>query len=65
MLLQRVVEDLKRKGNDMDRISDLSLDLQNLFNVRMKFRQKKKNISCSFQTVIIVVTFYIISDLPT
>ncbi|XP_008315291.1 envoplakin a [Cynoglossus semilaevis] len=28
----RVVEDLKRKGNDMDRISDLSLDLQNLFN---------------------------------
>lgn len=44
MLLQRVVEDLKRKGNDMDRISDLSLDLQNLFNVRMKFRQKKKDI---------------------
>lgn len=26
---------------------------------------KKKKISCSFQTVIIVVTFYIISDLPT
>lgn len=48
MLLQRVVEDLKRKGNDMDRISDLSLDLQNLFNVRMKFRQKKKRYHVPF-----------------
>lgn len=32
--LQRVMDDLKRKGEDMDRISNLSLDLQNLLNVR-------------------------------
>lgn len=31
---QRVMDDLKRKEEDMDRISDLSLDLQNLLNVR-------------------------------
>lgn len=31
---QRVMDDLKRKGEDMDRISNLSLDLQNLLNVR-------------------------------
>lgn len=30
---QRVVDDLKRKADDMGRISDLSLDLQNLLNV--------------------------------
>ncbi|KAK2816825.1 hypothetical protein Q5P01_025016 [Channa striata] len=29
---ERVMEDLKRKGNDMDRVADLSLDLQNLLN---------------------------------
>ncbi|XP_071360626.1 envoplakin a [Trachinotus anak] len=29
---ERVMEDLKRKGNDMDRVSDLSLDLQNLLS---------------------------------
>lgn len=28
------MDDLKRKGDDMDRISDLSLELQNLLNVR-------------------------------
>lgn len=31
---QRVMEDLKRKADDMDRVSDLSLDLQKLLNVR-------------------------------
>uniref|UniRef100_A0A3Q3MXH4 Envoplakin a n=1 Tax=Mastacembelus armatus TaxID=205130 RepID=A0A3Q3MXH4_9TELE len=29
---ERVMDDLKRKGNDMDRVSDLSLDLQNLLS---------------------------------
>ncbi|XP_068177424.1 envoplakin a [Antennarius striatus] len=29
---ERVMEDLKRKGDDMDRVSDLSWDLQNLLN---------------------------------
>uniref|UniRef100_UPI0037E7C470 envoplakin a n=1 Tax=Semicossyphus pulcher TaxID=241346 RepID=UPI0037E7C470 len=29
---ERVVEDLKRKGDDMDRVTDLSRDLQNLLN---------------------------------
>ncbi|TMS22790.1 Envoplakin [Larimichthys crocea] len=29
---ERVMEDLKRKGDDMDRFSDVSLDLQNLLN---------------------------------
>uniref|UniRef100_A0A3Q3KS23 SH3 domain-containing protein n=1 Tax=Monopterus albus TaxID=43700 RepID=A0A3Q3KS23_MONAL len=28
---EMVMDDLKRKGNDMDRVADLSLDLQNLF----------------------------------
>ncbi|XP_077426156.1 envoplakin a [Vanacampus margaritifer] len=28
---ERVMDDLKRKGNDVDRLSDLSQDLQNLF----------------------------------
>lgn len=36
MSLQRVMDDLKRKGDDMDRVADLSLDLQNLLNVRIK-----------------------------
>lgn len=35
-LLQRVDDDLKRKGDDMDRMADLSQDLQNLLNVRLK-----------------------------
>ncbi|KAF0037588.1 hypothetical protein F2P81_010462 [Scophthalmus maximus] len=29
---ERVMDDLKRKGDDMDRVADLSLDLQNLLN---------------------------------
>ncbi|XP_051240022.1 envoplakin a [Dicentrarchus labrax] len=29
---ERVMDDLKRKGDDMDRLADLSQDLQNLFN---------------------------------
>nr|XP_019939458.1 PREDICTED: envoplakin [Paralichthys olivaceus] len=29
---ERAMEDLKRKGDDMDRVADLSLDLQNLLN---------------------------------
>ncbi|XP_018520557.1 LOW QUALITY PROTEIN: envoplakin a [Lates calcarifer] len=29
---ERVMEDLKRKGDDMDRVTDLSTDLQNLLN---------------------------------
>nr|XP_020466617.1 envoplakin [Monopterus albus] len=29
---EMVMDDLKRKGNDMDRVADLSLDLQNLFS---------------------------------
>ncbi|XP_040891629.1 envoplakin a [Toxotes jaculatrix] len=29
---ERVMDDLKRKGGDMDRVADLSLDLQNLLN---------------------------------
>ncbi|TKS68814.1 Envoplakin 210 kDa cornified envelope precursor protein [Collichthys lucidus] len=29
---ERVMDDLKRKGDDMDRFSDVSLDLQNLLN---------------------------------
>ncbi|KAM9857427.1 envoplakin a [Aulostomus maculatus] len=29
---ERVMEDLKRKGNDMDRVTDLSQDLQNLLS---------------------------------
>ncbi|XP_070770595.1 envoplakin a [Enoplosus armatus] len=29
---ERVMDDLKRKGDDMDRVSDLSQDLQNLMN---------------------------------
>ncbi|XP_058496226.1 envoplakin a [Solea solea] len=29
---ERVVEDLKRKGDDMDRLADVSLDLQNLLD---------------------------------
>uniref|UniRef100_A0A7N6F839 Envoplakin a n=1 Tax=Anabas testudineus TaxID=64144 RepID=A0A7N6F839_ANATE len=33
---ERVMDDLKRKGNDIDRVSDLSLDLQNLLSVRLK-----------------------------
>lgn len=33
---QRVADDLKRKGDDMDRMADLSQDLQNLLNVRLK-----------------------------
>uniref|UniRef100_A0A4W6F090 Envoplakin a n=1 Tax=Lates calcarifer TaxID=8187 RepID=A0A4W6F090_LATCA len=34
---ERVMEDLKRKGDDMDRVTDLSTDLQNLLNVRIKW----------------------------
>lgn len=29
------MDDLKRKGDDMDRVSDLSNDLQNLLTVRL------------------------------
>uniref|UniRef100_A0AAV2LMC6 Desmoplakin SH3 domain-containing protein n=1 Tax=Knipowitschia caucasica TaxID=637954 RepID=A0AAV2LMC6_KNICA len=29
---ERVIDDLKRKGDDLDRVSDLSLDLQNVLN---------------------------------
>lgn len=31
------MDDLKRKGDDMDRVADLSQDLQNLMNVRLKW----------------------------
>uniref|UniRef100_A0A8C9XJV5 Envoplakin a n=1 Tax=Sander lucioperca TaxID=283035 RepID=A0A8C9XJV5_SANLU len=31
-----VMDDLKRKGDDMDRVTDLSQDLQSLLNVRLK-----------------------------
>lgn len=34
LLSQRVMDDLKRKGDDMDRVADLSQDLQNLLSVR-------------------------------
>lgn len=31
---QRVVEDIKRKGDDIDRVIDLSADLQDVLDVR-------------------------------
>lgn len=31
---QRVVDDIKRKGDDIDRVIDLSADLQDLLDVR-------------------------------
>lgn len=34
LFTQRVMDDLKRKGDDMDRVADLSQDLQNLLSVR-------------------------------
>uniref|UniRef100_A0A8C3B2J8 Envoplakin a n=1 Tax=Cyclopterus lumpus TaxID=8103 RepID=A0A8C3B2J8_CYCLU len=34
---ERVVDDLKRKGDDIDRVTDLSQDLQSLLNVRLKW----------------------------
>uniref|UniRef100_A0A3P8RT65 Envoplakin a n=1 Tax=Amphiprion percula TaxID=161767 RepID=A0A3P8RT65_AMPPE len=33
---ERVTDDLKRKQDDIDRVTDLSQDLQNLLNVRLK-----------------------------
>lgn len=34
---QRVVEDIKRKGYEVDRMVDLSQDLQDILNVSLKF----------------------------
>jgi len=34
---QRVMEDLQRKGDDMDRVVDLSQDLQSLLSVSLNY----------------------------
>lgn len=47
--LQRVMNDLKKKGNDIDRVSDLSLDLQNLLDVRLDYNSSHK---CAIRYII-------------
>lgn len=47
--LQRVVDDLKRREDDVDRVSAVSEDLQNLLNVRALKTKEKKTIETAFQ----------------
>lgn len=54
---QRVMDDLRRKGDDMDRISDLSLDLQNMLNVRTEAAA----VTGSWSTQPATVTFFSLS----
>lgn len=37
------MDDLKRKGDDMDRVTDLSHDLQDLLNVRLMDNNNNNN----------------------